>query len=136
MLNQLHVGTMVDEDKRDKLEISVMLRTVNTGQTVKVKALLDSGATGLFLDEGFVKEMQWEVDDMEKTVPVYNVDGTLNAAGHIQQTIDLFIRYGEHQERATFSITKLGGTQAILGHAWLKRHNPKIDWKTGAVELT
>ena len=73
---------------------------------------------------------------MEKTVPVYNVDGTLNAAGCIHQTIDLFIRYGEHQERATFSITKLGGTQAILGHAWLKRHNPKIDWKAGAVQLT
>ena len=38
---------MEDEDSRDKLEINIMLRTVNTGTAVSVKALLDSGATGL-----------------------------------------------------------------------------------------
>ena len=98
--------------------------------------LLDSGATGLFLDDNFVKHMGWKVDDIEQAVPVYNVDGTLDAAGRIRQTVNLFIRYGEHQERATFSITKLGGVKAILGHSWLKHHNPNIDWKMGTVELT
>ena len=78
---------------------------------------------------------------MEKTVPVYNVDGTLNAAGRICQTIDLFICYGEYQERATFSITKLGGTQAILGHAWLKWHKTprligrQVQWNSRDAQL-
>ena len=92
-----HIGRMENEDSRDKLEINIMLRTVNTRTAVSVKALLDSGATGLFLEDSFVKEMGWDADNMERSVPFFNVDGTLNAAGRIRQTIDLFIRYGEHQ---------------------------------------
>ena len=104
----------LEEDTRKKLDIKIMLKTVDMGQAVSVKALLDSGATGLFLDDNFVKHMGWKVDNIEQAVPVYNVDGTLNAAGRIRQTVDLFIHYGEHQERATFSITKLGGVKAYI----------------------
>ena len=57
-----HIGRMENEDSRDKLEINIMLRTVNTRTAVSVKALLDSGATGLFLEDSFVKEMGWDAD--------------------------------------------------------------------------
>ena len=29
----------------------------------------------------------------------------------------------------------LGNVPLILGHTWLKKHNPDVDWTTGAVKL-
>ena len=48
---------------------------------VDIKALLDSGATGMFIDKKFAegnKIVMWLLD---KPIQVYNVDGTLNQGG-------------------------------------------------------
>ena len=37
-------------------QVQVQLKTVDTGSLVSITALLDSGATGLFLDSKFVKK--------------------------------------------------------------------------------
>ncbi|KAF8890053.1 hypothetical protein BD779DRAFT_1438811 [Infundibulicybe gibba] len=34
-----------------------------------------------------------------------------------------------------FEVTTLGKTKVILGHTWLKKHNPTIDWTTGEVSM-
>jgi hypothetical protein len=64
---------------------------------------------------------------------VYNVDGTLNEGGSIEEAIDLMVSFGHHRERCTFHITNLGSTDVIIGLPWLKLHNPDIDWRTGKV---
>jgi hypothetical protein len=44
--------------------------------------------------------------------------------------------YKNHKERATFSVCDLGGVPIIIGHSWLRKHNPEIDWETGTIEMT
>ena len=43
-----------------------------------VKGLLDSGASGKFIDQDFARDLHVEKKDLEKLIQVYNVDGTLN----------------------------------------------------------
>ena len=101
-----------------------------------VTALLDSGATGLFIDADFVQAKNLTVQRLPRSIPVYNIDGSLNVHGSIKETVDLILRYQDHTERATFHVTALGGVPVILGHPWLSKHNPQIDWTTGEVVMS
>ena len=47
--------------------------------------------------------------------------------------ISLELKIGDHTERIDFGVTNLGKGEIFLGHDWLKRHNPSIDWTTGKV---
>jgi len=74
--------------------------------------------------------------NLSKPIPVYNVDGTLNEAGSITEVVDLILRYPNHLERTLFTVTGLGKQKLILGHSWLRKHNPEIDWVTGEVKMS
>ena len=115
-------------------EVDIVLKTVDTGRAVQVRAMVDSGATGLFLDRRFVDSTGWNTRKLPRALPVLNVDGTPNINGPITHEIDLMMIFGEHQERANFSITTLTHS-VILGLDWLRRHNPDINWCTGEVRM-
>jgi predicted aspartyl protease len=101
-----------------------------------VRALVDSGATGLFIDREYVKSNQIPTTKLSQAVPVYNVDGSANQDGVISEVAELLLRYDGHSERALFSVTGLGKQNMILGHTWLKDHNLEVDWRTGKVEMS
>ena len=121
---------------RSSTELQIQLEPISTHHPMAVNALLDSGATGLFIDADFVQAKNLPTDKLPRAIPVYNIDGSLNTHGSIKETVDLIIRYQDHTERATFHVTTLGGVPVILGHPWLSRHNPQIDWKTGEVIMS
>lgn len=99
-------------------------------------ALLDCGATGLFLDVKFVRYHNLNTIKLPRPVPVYNVDGTLNKSGSISEEVDLVMTFKNHTEKATFAVCDLGDKTAILGHTWLWLHNPEVDWQKGDVQFT
>lgn len=117
-------------------QLNVQLKTLDTGVRISLTALLDSGATGLFLDSKFVKENNLNTRRLPRAIPVYNVDGTLNQGGSIQEEVDMVIQFNNHTEKATFAVCELGDKAAIIGHTWLFQHNPEIDWQTGEVKFT
>ena len=41
-----------------------------------------------------------------------------------------------HLECAFFAVTSLGKQSVIMGHSWLQKHNPNINWATGEVKMT
>ena len=69
-------------------------------------------------------------------IPVYNIDGTPNELGSIKEEVNLTCTYGGYTERATFLVTSLGSLSIILGHTWLVKHNPDVNWRTGQVKMT
>jgi len=101
-----------------------------------IHTLVDSGATGVFIDWEYVKSNQIPTKKLSTPIPVRNVDGTANTAGAITEVAELILRYNGHSERALFCITGLGSQNLILGHTWLQEHNPEVDWKTGKVEMS
>jgi len=117
-------------------QIQVQIRALDTGSQLELKALLDSGATGLFLSTSFVEKNNLNTRKLTRAIPVYNVDGSLNQGGSIKEEVDVIMTYQGHTEKATFAICDLGDKDAIIGHTWLFSHNPEIDWQSGQIKLS
>ena len=96
-------------------------------------ALLDCGATDCFLDWKYVKRHQLPTTRLNRAIPIYNVDGSGNANGSITHKCEMNVQHKDHLEKIWFYITKIGNKEIILGHSWLKKHNPSIDWVTSEI---
>ena len=105
----------------------------STGNQQKygIRALVDSGATGVFIDWEYVKSNQIPTKKLSIPIPVRNVDGTDNTSGAITEVAELILRYNGHSERALFGVVGLGRQNLILGHTWLQEHNPEVleNWR-------
>ena len=64
-----------------------------------------------------------------------NIDGTRNQAGDITHFVSIIIKIGKHAEKLWCAVTCLGKTPLILGHTWLRKHNPDVDWSSGKITL-
>ena len=118
------------------LQLNIELQTTDTGETRAVKVLLNSGATGMFIDRAYVKANRLPTRTLSSPIPVCNVDGTLNKAGSVTEVVELVLRYRNHSEHAFFTVTGLGSQKVIMGHSWLQKHNPGINWVTGEVKMS
>jgi len=116
--------------------IPIHLKTTDTLEEVNSEAMVDSGATGDFIDEEFVERAKLPTRRLSAPVPVYNVDGSLNEAGSIDRVVDVLMTYERHSERILLAVTKLGKQSLILGMTWLGKHNPEIDFAAKKVEMT
>jgi hypothetical protein len=126
----------VAEPGSNSLYLWVEIESTETQQKQGIRALVDCGATGLFIDGKYVKSNRLLAKKLSRVIPVFNVDGTPNEASCISEVVELIIRYEKHSERALFAVTGLGRQNLILRITWLREHNPEIDWKTGKVEMT
>ena len=63
--------------------LKVGLEKLENHEGVAVKALLDSGATGLFMNMTFAKKKRFKMEKLKKPLLVWNVDGTINVGGAI-----------------------------------------------------
>ena len=61
-------------------------------------------------------------------IPVYNTDGSFNQNGAITKVVNLCLTVQDHTEKITLAVSNLGKTDVFIGHEWLKKHNPYIDW--------
>jgi len=116
--------------------LKVGLEKLESHEGVAVKALLDSGATGLFMDTTFAKEKGFKMEKLKKPLLVRNMDGTVNAGGAIMHQVKCNMFFKGHVERVRMNVYNLGKTELILGMLWLAAHNPEIDWEKGEVKMT
>ena len=86
--------------------IPLKIHSVDTGHSLAVDSLLDSGATGMFIDAEFVRAEKLRTQPLPRAIPVYNIDGTPNELGSIKEEVDLICTYGDHTECATFLVTR------------------------------
>jgi hypothetical protein len=101
-----------------------------------VNALVDCGATGLFINTEYVRSNNLSTHRLTSPIPVYNVDGTANEAGAITEIADIILRYKGHAKRTQFAVTSLGKQSMILGFTGLHEHNPKINCQTKEVRMS
>jgi len=115
--------------------LKVGLEKLESHEGVAVKALLDSSATGLFMDTTFAKEKGFKMEKLKKPLLVRNVDGTTNVGGAITHQVECNMFFKGHVERAKMDICNLGKTELILGMPWLVVHNPEINWEKEEVKM-
>ena len=106
------------------------------GEKFPVTALLDSGCTGTVIDKEFAKQKDLPIHKLPIPIPVYNADGTFNDGGSIFEFALLELQIGEHKEQIAMALSNLSTHNIFLGHDWLKKHNPKIDWRTQEMKFT
>ena len=120
------------EGKRE-LNVQAKVKTKN-GKNLKVKALVDSGCTHTGIDEQLVKEKRIQTKKIDFSFEVFNVDGTKNR--EVTKVAPLEVEINGHKETLEAAVTDLDGTDMFLGHDWLVKHNPKVNWKNGTIKFT
>ena len=116
--------------------LNIGVEKVDMHKGVTVKAFLDSGATGMFMDWKMAAKYRFRLQKLERLIMVRNVNGTNNSAGAITHQVEANIYYKGHVERMRMDVCDLGKTDVILGMPWLQAHNPEINWETGEVKIT
>ena len=97
-------------------------------------AMIDSGATGLFLDTQYVKKHHMFTRPLQHQIKLYNIDGSSNSAGHITHSVRLLTSVdGNPPQLLEYLVTNLGTEDIILGLPWLRQVNPDINWKEGRI---
>ena len=115
--------------------MKVGLEKLENHKGVAVKALLDSGATGLFMDTTFAREKRFKMERMKYPLLVKNMDGTVNIGKAIMHQVEYNMFFKGHMERVKIDVCNLGKTEVILGMLWLVAHNPEIDWEKEEVKM-
>jgi len=116
--------------------MKVRLEKLESHEGVAVKALLDSRATGLFIDTTFAKEKGFKMERIKNPLLVKNIDGIVNVGGAIMHQVECNMFFKGHVERVRIYVCNLGKIEIILGMPWLAAYNPEIDWEKGEVKMT
>ena len=103
-------------------------------RNLKVKALVDSGYTHTGIDEQLVKEKKIQMKAIDFSFEVFNADGTKN--GEVTKVASPEVEINRHKETLEAAVTDLDGTDMFLGHDWLVKHNPEVNWKNGTIKFT
>jgi len=113
--------------------MQAQIKTKN-GKNLKVKALVDSGCTHTGIDEQLVKEKRIQTKKIDFSFEVFNADGTKN--GEVTKVTPLEVEINDHKKTLEAAVTDLDGTDMFLGHDWLAKHNPEVNWKNGTIKFT
>ena len=120
----------------NSLKLKVKLETTDTSERKSVNSLVDSGATGEFINHDYVKSCQFNLLKLTHLILVYNIDRSPNEMGSITKAVSLILQYKNHSEQTTFCVTSLGKQKLILGHSWVQKHDLEIDWTKGEVKMS
>jgi len=95
--------------------MNIGVEKLNTHKGITVKALLDSGATGMFMDKRMAVRHGFKLQELERPIVVRNVDGMNNSGGMITHQVEANMFYKGHVEKMRMDICDLGNTEIILG---------------------
>ncbi len=119
--------------KGKDLNIDVQIETLENRTQLSTKVLVDSGCTSSAINQSFLEQHNIPTHATAAPIPVYNADGTHNQRGSITKYAEIHLTIRDHAEQIDLAITELRDKQIFLGHDWLARHNPIINWKTGGL---
>jgi len=95
--------------------MSIGVEKLDMHKGITVKALLDSSATGMFMDKRMVARHGFKLQKLERLIIVRNVDGTNNSKEAIMYQVECNVYYKGHVERIRMDVYDLGKTEVILG---------------------
>jgi len=89
------------------LLLPVEIGTTDTSKLHSVKTLLNSGATGSFIDRDFVHSKGINTQTLSCNILVFNVNGFPNEARQISKVVDVLLHYKTHSERMLLAVPGL-----------------------------
>lgn len=120
----------------DSLEINAFLISKKDDSAqIGVRALIDSGAQINVISSTFLRSYPLSTVNLWRPISVTNVDGTPNRLGKVTQKTVQLLRIGNHQESIELHVVDLPDVDIILGHPWLAKHNPVVDWQAQSLSF-
>jgi len=118
---------------KQELNMQAKIKMKNE-KKLEVKVLVDSGCTHTGIDEQLVKDKKIPTKHIDFSFEVFNADGTKN--GEVTKVAPLEIEINRHTEQLEAVVTNLDGMDMFLGHDWLVKHNPEVNWKNSTIQFT
>ena len=98
-----------------------------------LSVLIDSGSDASLIDDETVRRLGISRIPLPKPVSVKALDGRfIGNVTHKTEPLRLLLS-GNHHETLQFHIFHSPDLPLVLGYPWLRRHNPQLDWSTGAI---
>ena len=85
------------------------------------------------IDEQLVKDKRIQMRPINFLFEVFNTDRMKNR--EVTKVALLKIEINGHTEQLKAAVTDLNGTDMFLGHDWLIKHNPEVNWKNGTIKF-
>jgi hypothetical protein len=117
------------------IHIPVSIYATEGAQIIDTFALVDSGATGSFIDRYLVQKRKIPMLRLPRPLHAQNIDGTHNSGGVIRHKVSIFVWIGDGEERREFLVLNCGKENMILGLPWLRETNPTINWASDEVHI-
>ena len=102
-------------------------------KNLKVKALVDSRCTHIGINKQLVKKKKIQTKKIDFSFEVFNTDGTKNR--EVTKVAPLEVKINGHKETLEAAVTDLDRTDMFLGHDWLVKHNPEVNWKNRTIKF-
>src|SRR6266571_3396581 len=83
----------------------IHLKTTDTMEESSMEAMVDTSATGDFIDQDFITCAKLLTCKLSQPILVYNVDGTPNKAGSIHEVVDVIMTYNQHSKCILLAVT-------------------------------
>ena len=94
--------------------MNVGIEKVDTHEGKTVRALLDSGATGLFMSKSLAQKGGYKLIKLDRPLQVRNVDGTGNSGGAITHEVEVNMFYKGKSQNGCL---RVGKDRCNFGHA-------------------
>ena len=131
----IEVSEIVTCSNNNSLSLRLPIKLKVRNRIVETKALLDSGAEGVFIDKTLAREQWIQTRPLHHRITAKNVDDTINQGGAITHYANVDLQIGKKQTKEQLLVANLGSNHVILGLSWLQHHNPRIDWRKRLVKL-
>jgi len=95
--------------------LNIGMEKIDMHEGIMVKALLNSSATGMFINKRTAVKHRFKLQKLERLIAIRNVDRTNNSGGAIMHQVECNVYYKGHVERIRMDVCDLGKTEVILG---------------------
>ena len=95
--------------------------------------MVDSGCTYTRINKQLVKEEQIKIKPADIAFKVFNTDRTKNR--EVTWFALLEVEINRHKEQINTEVTDLNSINMFLGHNWLVKHNPEVNWNMETIQF-
>jgi len=81
-----------------------------------------------------IKDKRIQTKPINFSFEVFNTDGTKN--GEVIRVASLEIEINSYKKQLEATVTDLNRIDMFLGHDWLIKHNPEVNWKNSTIRFT